>query len=138
MEHIASILLIISFILIGIILLAAILFLVYLILFDQRQKKHSVLRNYPLLGRVRYFFEKIGPELRQYWFNNDLEGKPFSRTDYEHIVRSAKYKRDVIGFGSVRDFEQEGYYIRNDMFPKLTEELNIDQDTISQIGRAHV
>src|SRR5690625_241622 len=130
MAHIASVLLIIGFILIGIILLSVILFLGYLVLFDQRQKKHSILRNYPLLGRVRYFFEKIGPELRQYWFNSDEEGKPFSRDDYEHIVRSAKYKRDVIGFGSKRDFEKEGYYIRNDMFPKLIEELKIDREIV--------
>lgn len=35
---------------------------------DKRQKQHSVLRNYPLLARIRYFGEKIGPELRQYLF----------------------------------------------------------------------
>src|SRR5690625_7379638 len=101
-------------------IIVSLLFLVYFVLFDRKQKRHSVLRNYPLLGRARYFLEKIGPELRQYWFNSDSEGRPISRDDYEHIVRSSKYKRDVIGFGSKRDFEQEGYYIRNAMFPKLS------------------
>lgn len=63
------------------------------------------------------------------FFNNDNEGKPFSRRDYQHIVRKAKYKRDVIGFGSQRDFEEAGFYIRNSLFPKLTEELKMDHDT---------
>ncbi len=134
-NQLASTFIFIFGIIIGLILLAAIVFFIYLILFDQWQKKHSILRNYPLLGRVRYFFEKIGPELRQYWFSNDTEGKPFSRDDYEHIVRSAKYKRDVIGFGSRRDFEEEGYYIKNAMFPKLTEELRVNPDVITLTNR---
>lgn len=131
MTKIASAIILFVGIVSAIILTGAIGFFIYLVFFDRRQKMHSILRNYPLLGRVRYFFEKIGPELRQYWFNNDTEGKPFSRADYEHIVRSAKYKRDVIGFGSRRDFEKEGYYIRNDMFPKLTEELKVDSNVIT-------
>ena len=134
MEYIANGVIIVFSILI-VLFFAFILFIVYLILFDRGQKKHSVLRNYPLLGRARYFFEKIGPELRQYWFNSDSEGKPISRDDYEHIVKGAKYKRDVIGYGSKRDFEEEGYYIRNDMFPKLSEELKIDRETITLTKR---
>src|SRR5699024_4312667 len=114
---------------------SAIVFIVYLIFFDRKQKMHSILRNYPLLGRVRYFLEKIGPELRQYWFNSDDEGKPFSRKEYEHIVKSSKYKRDAIGFGSTRDFEQEGYYIKNAMFPKLSEEMEMDSDVVTMTNR---
>ncbi|RWR12588.1 FMN-binding glutamate synthase family protein [Siminovitchia fortis] len=129
--NLSDILIIIAFTTGALVLAALIIFFIYLILFDRNQKMHAILRNYPLLGRVRYFFEKIGPEMRQYWFNSDTEGKPFSRADYENIVRSAKYKRDVIGFGSRRDFEEEGFYIRNDMFPKLTEELKVDQETIA-------
>src|SRR5699024_7966334 len=91
--------------------------------------------NYPLLGRVRYFFEKIGPEFRQYLFDNDREGKPLSRKDYEHIVKKAKYKRDALGFGSQRNFEDPGYYIRNSLFPKLTEEIKMDAGTKVTTGR---
>src|SRR5690625_3229177 len=134
MEYIANGVIIVFSILI-VFFFAFILFIVYLILFDRGQKKHSVLRNYPLLGRARYFFEKIGPELRQYWFNSDSEGKPISRDDYEHIVKGAKYKRDVIGYGAKRALEEEGYYIRNDMFPKLSEELKIDRETITLTKR---
>src|SRR5690625_1696792 len=135
MEILAKSFIILFTILFFILFIGFIIFIIYVLLLDRRQKYHSVLRNYPLLGRARYFFEKIGPELRQYWFNSDSEGKPISRDDYEHIVKSAKYKRDVIGYGSKRDFEEEGYYIRNDMFPKLSEELKIDRETITLTKR---
>src|SRR5690606_17440009 len=70
-----------------------------------------------------------GPELRQYLFDSDREGKPFSRDDFHHIVHSAKYKRNVIGFGSKRDFMKPGYYIRNSLFPKQMDELRMDRST---------
>ncbi|GGB37657.1 FMN-binding glutamate synthase family protein [Virgibacillus dakarensis] len=127
--NIANVMTIIGFVAVVIVLLVLIIIGIYLFFVDRTQKQHPVLRNYPVLGRVRYFFEKIGPELRQYFFNNDNEGKPFSRRDYQHIVKTAKYKRDVIGFGSQRDFESAGFYVRNSMFPKLTEELKMDRDT---------
>lgn len=102
---------------------------IYVYIIDRSQKQHPVLRNYPVIGRARYFLETIGPELRQYLFNGDQEGQPLSRSDYQHIVKKAKYKRDVIGFGSTRNFEEAGFYIRNSMFPKLSEELKIDRET---------
>ncbi|MDP4085855.1 MAG: FMN-binding glutamate synthase family protein [Bacillota bacterium] len=126
--NIAHVMIIISFIFCAIIFAICIITGLYLFYVDRTQKQHPILRNYPLIGRVRYFLETIGPELRQYLFNNENEGKPFSRNEYQHIVKKAKYKRDVIGYGSVRDFEEEGFYIRNSMFPKLTEELKMDTD----------
>ena len=57
---------------------------------DKRQSQHSILRNFPLLGRIRYIFEMMGPELRQYMFDSDHEGKPFSRTDFTNIVVAGK------------------------------------------------
>lgn len=126
--NIANVLIIIGFVFFACLLLVGIVIGIYLYFIDRSQKQHPILRNYPIIGRVRYFLETIGPELRQYLFNNDLEGKPFSRVEYQHIVKKAKYKRDVIGFGSRRDFEQAGFYIRNSMFPKLTEELKMDQN----------
>src|SRR5690606_17883550 len=120
MNFFASVLIIIGFFVIVIVLIGLIVSILFLLVFDRNQKMHSILRNYPFLGRVRYFLEKIGPEFRQYWFNSDTEGRPFSRDDYEHIVKSAKYKRDVVGFGSKRNFEEEGYYVRNDIDRKST------------------
>lgn len=127
--EIANVFTVIAFIFCALILVVLIITVINLYFIDQRQKQHPVLRNYPVIGRARYFLETIGPELRQYLFNNDNEGKPISRDDYAHIVKKAKYKRDVIGFGSKRDFEEAGYYIRNSMFPKITEELKMDQES---------
>ncbi|WP_349728251.1 FMN-binding glutamate synthase family protein [Peribacillus frigoritolerans] len=93
---------------------------------DDTQKQHSILRNFPLIGRIRYMTEQIGPELRQYLFENNNEGTPFSRKEFEDVVKAGKYKERLIGFGSERDFNEAGYYIRNSMFPKLREELRID------------
>ncbi|MFC4077049.1 FMN-binding glutamate synthase family protein [Salinithrix halophila] len=98
----------------------------YLYLFDRQQSEHSVLRNFPLLGKVRYFLEKIGPELRQYLFLNDNEGMPFSRREYESVVKRGKYLSDKIGYGSVRDFEEEGWYIANAMLPLQEQEQRMD------------
>ena len=100
-----------------------ILFILYQI--DKRQTQHSVLRNFPLLGRIRYILEMMGPELRQYMFDSDHEGKPFSRSDFQNIVIAGKYLNTLISFGSKRDFDKPGLYIRNSMFPKLKEEMNI-------------
>jgi glutamate synthase domain-containing protein 2 len=127
--NIANVFTIIGFVFCALILLVLIITVIYLFFIDRTQKQHPILRNYPVIGRVRYLLETIGPELRQYLFNNNLEGKPFSRNDFQHIVKKAKYKRDVIGFGSQRDFDEAGYYIRNSMFPKLTEELKFDRKT---------
>ncbi|WP_208588584.1 FMN-binding glutamate synthase family protein [Gracilibacillus suaedae] len=127
--NIANFMTIIGFVVCTVVILILLVVGLYLFTIDKRQKQHPILRNYPLIGRVRYFLENIGPELRQYLFHNNREGEPFSRNDYQHIVKKAKYKRDVLGYGSQRDFEEPGYYIRNSLFPKLTEELKMDRKT---------
>ncbi|RPF54038.1 FMN-binding glutamate synthase family protein [Aquisalibacillus elongatus] len=124
MTEIASLLLLV---IIFVLLIIPGVFMIYGYFVDRNQKRHSVLKNYPLIGRVRYFFESIGPELRQYLFTEDNDGKPFSRKDYQNIVLPAKYKHRMVSFGSQRDFDQPGYYIKNAMFPKLAEELKVDQ-----------
>ncbi|MFZ3578602.1 FMN-binding glutamate synthase family protein [Virgibacillus sp. DJP39] len=131
----ADIITVIGFIIVAVIVVVLICVVLYVYFVDRTQKQHPVLRNYPVVGRVRYFFEKVGPELRQYFFNNDNEGKPFSRRDFQHIVRKAKYKRDVIGFGSQRDFDEAGFYVRNSMFPTLTEELKMNMETKVETDR---
>jgi len=93
---------------------------------DRRQDQHAVLRNFPILGRMRYLLEHIGPELRQYLFDADLEGKPFSREGYRSIVFAGKYMKSLISFGSKRDFDEPGWYIRNAMLPTLMKEVAVD------------
>jgi glutamate synthase domain-containing protein 2 len=94
--------------------------------FLARMPQHSVVRAHPYLGWLRYLLEKLGPEFRQYWFDGDNQGKPFSRTDFVGLVFSAKYRTDLISFGAKRDYDKPGFYISNDMFPKLVDELRVD------------
>lgn len=127
--NIADYIIVFVFVTVTILVILTIIFFISLYLIDRYQKSHSILRNFPLLGRMRYYLENLGPELRQYLFDSDREGKPFSRDDFHHIVHSAKYKRNVIGFGSKRDFMKPGYYIRNSLFPKQMDELRMDRST---------
>ncbi|MFD1862833.1 FMN-binding glutamate synthase family protein [Planococcus chinensis] len=110
----------------GSMIAAPLAYIAYLYQKDDRQKQHAILRNFPLLGRVRYMTEAVGPELRQYLFSDDNEGKPFSRMQFEDVTRASKYNQRLIGFGSNRDFEEEGFYIRNSLFPRLDTELRVD------------
>lgn len=102
----------------------------YLFLIDRKQKQHAILRNFPILGRIRYMLEKTGPELRQYLFDDDNDGKPFNREEYLHMVLPGKYLNSVIGFGSKRDFQETGYYIRNAMFTKQNDEMRVDNEEL--------
>ncbi|WP_236588201.1 FMN-binding glutamate synthase family protein [Tumebacillus amylolyticus] len=97
-----------------------------------RKAQHSIIRQHPYLGWIRYLLEKLGPEFRQYWFDDDNAGKPFSRAEFVGLVFSAKYRQDLISFGSKRDFDQPGYYIANDMFPLLTNELHVNNAEVVQ------
>lgn len=92
---------------------------------DRRQQQHAVLRNFPLLGRIRYLLEHVGPELRQYLFESDRGGEPFARDEYRTIVFAGKYLRTLISFGSTRDFEQPGWYLRNALVPVNVGELAV-------------
>ena len=98
-------LMILSIIILIMVSVPPILFLVWYI-YDKRQSQHSVLRNFPILGRVRYFLEMLGPELRQYMFDSDHEGKPFSRSDFSNIVVQGKYLKtfQIIVFSWKYDF----------------------------------
>lgn len=93
---------------------------------NKTQKQHSVLRQYPLLGMFRYFFEMLGPEMRQYITDSNTEGKPFSRYIYTQVVKLGKYMDNITGFGSQRDFEKSGFDIANAMI--CTPEKNLEAD----------
>ncbi len=107
----------------------------YLYVYDRKQKQHAILRNYPILGRMRYVLEKTGPELRQYLFDDDNDGEPFNREEYLRMVLPGKYLNSVIGFGSKRDFKAAGYYIRNAMFTKQNEEMRVDNEDLIETMR---
>ncbi len=90
---------------------------------DVTQKKHSVLRNYPVIGRLRYFFEKQGEYFRQYFFMNDREEMPFNRATRGWVYRLAKAEGGVIGFGSTNNTNEPGSIIFvNHPYPILEED----------------
>jgi len=105
---------------------------------DRTQEEHAILRNYPVLGKMRYIIEKMGPELRQYLFNNNNEGKPFNRRQFEFVYKAAKYNNRMLGYGSERDFEKGGYYIVNSMFPAQREEVRVEQESKVKTKLYHI
>ncbi|MFF2703651.1 FMN-binding glutamate synthase family protein [Streptomyces cyaneofuscatus] len=72
---------------------------------DLLQKKHTLLRNFPLVGHARYVLETIGPELRQYIVTSNDEERPFSRDQRSWIYASAKGENNYFGFGTDNDIE---------------------------------
>ena len=102
-------------------------FLIWLYFKNKKQAQHSLLRGkYWLLGILRYLIENVGPEFRFYITDEDNSGRPISRIKFVSIVKAAKYQKTLISFGSKRDFQSPGMFIKNSMFPRLNEELEVD------------
>ena len=97
--------------------------LLYWFVQDITQKKHTVLRNYPVIGRLRYVLERQGEYLRQYLFAGDRDEMPFNRATRSWVYRLAKNEGGIIGFGSTNDLREPGSIIFvNAPFPVLEEE----------------
>lgn len=85
---------------------------------DKFQKKHSVLRNYPIIGHFRYLIEYIAPELRQYIVESDNEETPFSRAQRSVVYQRSKGVTDVQAFGTKIDVMRPNYeWIGHSMNP---------------------
>ncbi|MGH8044822.1 MAG: FMN-binding glutamate synthase family protein, partial [Stenotrophomonas sp.] len=69
---------------------------------DLVQKRSTLRRNYPVLAHFRYGLESIGPEIRQYFVQSDLEDVPFSRQQRALIYQRSKNEMDVVPFGTLR------------------------------------
>lgn len=68
--------------------------------YDILQKKHSILRNFPILGHIRHILEFIRPEIQQYFIANDQEEKPFSREIRSIIYQRSKNALDTLPYGT--------------------------------------
>jgi glutamate synthase domain-containing protein 2 len=96
------------------------LVLIYFYVRDITQKRHTVLRNYPIIGRLRFFFEDLGEYFRQYFFLGDREEMPFNRATRAWVYRMAKNEGGILGFGSTYDLNQSGALVFvNAAFPVL-------------------
>jgi len=72
---------------------------------DLLQKRHAILRNFPVVGHARFWLESIGPELRQYIVAGNDEERPFSRDQRRWVYASAKLENNYFGFGTDNDLE---------------------------------
>jgi glutamate synthase domain-containing protein 2 len=103
--------------------IALVVVLFYWFIQDITQKKHTVLRNYPVIGRLRYLLEKQGEYFRQYLFAGDRDEMPFNRATRGWVYRLAKDEGGIIGFGSTNDLREPGSIIFvNAGFPVLEED----------------
>lgn len=85
---------------------------------DLLQKKHSILRNYPVLGHARFALEFIRPELQQYFIERNWDGRPYDRDTRSIIYERAKGEHGEQAFGTERDVVEEGYeYLTHSSFP---------------------
>src|ERR1700751_2846078 len=87
---------------------------------DLLQKSHSVLRNYPIAAHVRFLLEEIRPEMRQYFFESEKDGMPFSRDIRAVVYQRAKMQLDKRPFGTQEDVYREGYeWMNHSVAPKV-------------------
>jgi glutamate synthase domain-containing protein 2 len=97
--------------------------LIVLIIHDVTQKKHTVLRNFPVIGRLRFYFEDLGEYFRQYFFAGDRDEMPFNRATRGWVYKAAKNEGGLIGFGSTNDLREPGSIIFvNHAYPVLEDD----------------
>ena len=85
---------------------------------DLRQPRHAILRNYPIIGHLRFLLEYIRPEIRQYFFESDSEATPFSRAQRSLVYQRAKGEPDNRPFGTQLDVGKQGYeWVNHSMVP---------------------
>lgn len=90
----------------------------FLGLYDVLQTRHSILRNYPIMGHFRFLFESIRPEIRQYLIEGDQESVPFSRSQRSLVYQRAKDENAEKPFGTLLNVYGEGYeFIVHSMSP---------------------
>lgn len=80
------------------------------------QRAHTISHNFPIVGHLRYLFESIGPEMRQYFVANNREELPFNRIERSWIYASAKKENNYEGFGTDRDiYAHQHIFVKNQM-----------------------
>src|SRR5699024_12264628 len=103
-------------------LVAVVALLLGIAIHDVIQRKHSVLRNYPVLGHMRYLLEEIRPELQQYFIERNFDGRPFDRGTRSSIYQRAKNTKAEQPFGTELDVTRPGYeYLVHSTSPVETE-----------------
>ena len=106
--------------------------LITMAVIDVNQKRHSLLRNYPLIGRLRWIFEHERTKIQQYFIEHDLNGTPYNREKRSDVYQKAKGDNNTVPFGTQLDVYKPGYeFIQHSMFPKDIKDV---QDPRVRIG----
>lgn len=100
-------------------------------LYDIFQKKHTILRNYPVLGHMRYLLENIRPEIQQYFIEKDIDGRPFSRNQRSVIYQRSKEELDTAPFGTQLHLYEPGVEW---LVHSLNKTAQIDSDPRVTVG----
>src|SRR5258708_28085116 len=86
---------------------------------DLIQTRHAILRNYPISAHLRFLLEEMRPEMRQYFFEDDKQGMPFSRDKRAVVYQRAKKVLDKRPFGTQYDVYADGYeWLRHSVMPR--------------------
>jgi len=102
-----------------VIALGLVVFITIMGIYDMVQKKHSIMRTYPVLGRMRYWMEDLRPKLYQYFVESDIVGRPINRIDRSTIYQRAKRQNDNMPFGTPLNVYEEGYeWMSHSIAPK--------------------
>ena len=94
-------------------------------IYDKKQKKHTLLRNFPVLGHIRYILEFFRPEIQQYFIASDTSEKPFNRHVRNMVYQRSKGEEDTISFGTSEDVWEVGYeWASHSLSPKNCADVN--------------
>jgi len=111
-------------------ILGGLVTILVLYIVDTHQTTQTIRRNYPVIGRLRYFFEHMGVFFRQYFFAMDREELPFNRAQRSWIARAAKELDGTLAFGSTRPLDKPGdIFFLNAGFPPTSEEIAAHEGT---------
>ncbi|WP_144283576.1 FMN-binding glutamate synthase family protein [Chryseobacterium echinoideorum] len=92
-------------------------------IYNANQSKHAILRNFPVLGYFRYFFEGISPEMQQYFIERETDGKPFPRNQRAAAYRRSKNLSDTVPFGTQLEVNHRKYEgIKHSIYAKSPKE----------------
>lgn len=93
--------------------------------YDMVQRKHTILRIYPVIGHLRFLFESIRPEIQQYFVESDTNGQPVSREFRALVYQRAKGQRDTRPFGTLFDVYRNGYeWVNHSLAPSPVHDKN--------------
>ncbi|SDR74573.1 Glutamate synthase domain-containing protein 2 [Polaribacter sp. KT25b] len=102
-----------------IILLSIACFLTVIAIYDSLQTKHSLLRAFPVIARLRWFFEDERDKIQQYFIEDNLNGTPINREKRSIVYQRSKLSKETVPFGTQHNVYAKGYeFVKHSLFPK--------------------